>query len=91
MFLPLEWILNVEAGLHSLQLLVVIVLRLQKMDNFELQGHPRFFDLAPHSTNQKYVCDYLHTYLSQKCFSFKVSENSHIKFHSIGISIYYDR
>ena len=31
MFLPLEWILNLEARLRSLQHLVVIVLRSQKM------------------------------------------------------------
>ena len=36
-FLPLEWILNLEAALHSLQHLVVIVLRSQKMHNFKLQ------------------------------------------------------
>ena len=34
---PLEWILNAEAGLHSLKYLVVAVLRSQKMQNFELQ------------------------------------------------------
>ena len=33
---PLEWILNTEAGLHSLQYLVVIVLRSQKMHNIKL-------------------------------------------------------
>ena len=36
-FLPLEWILNLGAGLHSLQHLVVIVVRSQKKHNFKLQ------------------------------------------------------
>ena len=33
-FLPLEWILNLEAGLHSLKYLVVAVLRSQKNAKF---------------------------------------------------------
>ena len=34
---PLEWILNAEAGLHSLKYLVVAVLRSQKNAKFQLQ------------------------------------------------------